>query len=99
MKASVRWLLLGLLFIVLTTDCLICLSALEDQTPRRKVPPEYVQILRRMEAKEYDQAIDECKQLIAKEPTFDGAYRKLVEAFRGKERLGKRGTLLANLAQ
>src|SRR5262249_7404990 len=55
----------------------------------QKVPSEYTQILKWLQVKEYDKAINACKQLIVKQPEFDRAYAMLVEAYEEKGELEK----------
>src|SRR5262249_43104632 len=40
-----------------------------------------------MAARDYDQAILKCQELIARQPEFDRAYRKLVEAYAAKHQV------------
>src|SRR5262249_10995925 len=63
MRWTLRWLLLGAIVIIALRGG-ICYS--QDLPTKRKVPPEDKQILRLMAARDYDQAILKCQELIAR---------------------------------
>lgn len=62
-----------------------------------KVPAGYTAILRLIHAKDYDGAVRECRRLIADVPEFDGAYKRLADAYKGKNAPDQAGSFFQSL--